>query len=615
MEAWKMHNNSEKIVSEKDSVDSSLPVLLLILIYSHHFFPKELIQNADDAGAEEVILFYDDRSFGTQSLFSEGLESTQGPALLAYNNGIFSEADWKGIESPGISHKKKDPTTVGRFGLGFNSVYHMTDFPSILSGQFLLVLDTQTTALEDGGERWEVDEWEDAPDQFQPFWASLASLGKPCPTAKGYFPGTLFRFPLRQSPSKISENLYSAKRVRELLLAFLSDAPISLLFLRNVRKVTLGLIGSDGAITELLKAETTTNPLNGPGHVEDFSNAKLDTAAHIRKLTLGGTVVDKQATSGEWLVLTAGAKRDAYPELWVLADNVSSSPSLSLAYCLQGNCTGRLSCVLPLPATEENLTGLPAHISGPFQLTDDRRHVQWSEEGSQARGADGRWNHLLMEEMLPVSYCQMVLLALGHSSDPYGAWPDPDQSQQLRYKPLIAQICQRLMDMKLLVRVGGGIPHLLHPREAVLLPEKLRETPVGLAVEKALTLAGTLLAEAPRHVRRALALGAGNGPAAQEATTKFVRETLLRASNIWRQLSLLEKQLLLEYVVGDGCYQELNGLPLLPMANGHFTSTFPYLNLKVMMAGSMLPNDSVLTVLYGHIVFFYSLVSGVIQLI
>lgn len=42
------------------------------------FFSKELIQNADDAGAEEVILLYDERSFGTQSLFSDGLASTQG---------------------------------------------------------------------------------------------------------------------------------------------------------------------------------------------------------------------------------------------------------------------------------------------------------------------------------------------------------------------------------------------------------------------------------------------------------------------------------------------------------------------------------------------------------
>nr|XP_034993079.1 sacsin-like [Zootoca vivipara]XP_034993081.1 sacsin-like [Zootoca vivipara] len=547
---------------------------------------KELIQNADDAGAEEVILLYDTRSFGTQSLFSEGLASTQGPALLAYNNGLFSEADWEGIQSPGISHKEDDPSTVGRFGLGFNSVYHITDFPSILSDECLGVLDPQLMALHDGGQLWEVSEWEEASDQFQPFWAALKSLGQPCPTAEGRFPGTLFRFPLRQSPSKISENLYSPERVQKLLLSFVNDAPISLLFLRNIKKLTLGLIGSDGAIRELLKAEATTHPFNGlgmsqgvlevavcssgKGNLVDAMGTKLDMSAHIKTLALFGTGIG-QASKCNWLVLSAEAKKDAFPELWDLAVKVSSKPVLSLAYCLQDKCMGRLSCVLPLPATEENATGLPLHISAPFQLTDDRRHVQWSEEGSQARGADGRWNHLLMEEMLPIAYCQMVLLASTCPDNPYGAWPDPDQSQQLRYKALVVQICQTLMDMKLLVRVGDGEPRLLHPREAVILPEVVSGKPVGQALEKTLILAGSPLAAAPLHVRRALVWGAKGRAAVQEATPKFVRETLRRTTNVWHGISLTEKQLLLEYLVGDGCYQELKNLPLLPTANGNFT--------------------------------------------
>ncbi|XP_062994278.1 sacsin-like [Elgaria multicarinata webbii] len=553
---------------------------------------KELIQNADDAGAEEVILLYDERSFGTQSLFSEGLASAQGPALFAYNTAQFSEADWDGIQSPGVSHKEDDPSTVGRFGLGFNSVYHITDFPSILSDQCLGVLDPQQTALNDGGQLCSVDEWEEASDQFQPFWAILKSLGKPCPTVEGRFPGTLFRFPLRQSPSRLSENLYSPERVRELLLSFLNDAPISLLFLRNIRKLTLGLVGSDGAIRELLRAEASTRPFPGsdaftsldvsrvslPGTVlhgshspDDVTGTKLDTAAHIKTLAVRGTGIG-QATSCDWLVLSAEAKKDAFPELWDLSGKVSSRPAQSLAYYLQGRCSGRLNCVLPLPATEENMTGLPLHISAPFQLTDDRRHIQWSEEGSQARGDDGRWNHLLMEEMLPVAYCQMVLLTSAYPGEPYGAWPDPDKSQQLRYKPLVAQICQRLIDMKLLVQVGGGTRHLLHPREAVLLPEEVIDKPVGAALEKALIAAGLLVAVAPPHVRRALALGTKDGAKVKEATTKFVRNTLRRANSNCCGLSLLEKYLVLEYLAGDECYQELEGLPLLPTAKGHFTA-------------------------------------------
>ncbi|XP_054849088.1 sacsin-like [Eublepharis macularius] len=557
---------------------------------------KELVQNADDASAKDVILIYDERKFGTQRLFSEGLASAQGPALLAYNDGLFSEADWDGIQSPGLSHKVDDPSTVGRFGLGFNSVYHITDFPSMLSGQWLGVLDPQQTALHDGGQLWSMDEWEEASDQFEPFWAALKSLGRPYPPAKGYFPGTLFRFPLRHSPSEISENLYSPGRAQELLLAFLDDAPISLLFLRNIRRLTLGLIGSDGAVRELLRVEATAHSLNGPNvgpgipccvpkvaegwldrsgnasvllHGSD--NAKLDSAVSITTLALCGTGIG-QATCRDWLVLSAVAKKEAFPELWDLVDSVSSEPTLSLAYPLQGGCAGRLSCVLPLPATEENATGLPLHISAPFQLTDDRRHVQWSEEGSRARSEDARWNHLLMEEMLPVAYCQVLYLASGYPSDPYGAWPDPDQSQQLRFKALVARICQRLMDMKLLVRVGDGDPRLLLPCESVLFPEKVVDKPVGRALEKALLLAGSQLVVAPPHVRRALNLGAKGRAEVQEATAGFVREILRKAAHIWSEIPDLEKLLLLEYVTEDGCYRALKGLPLVPMANGHFAS-------------------------------------------
>jgi len=50
----------------------------------------------------------------------------QGPALYVYNDAVFSEADWKGIRMLHESIKEDDPMKVGRFGLGFKSVFHMT---------------------------------------------------------------------------------------------------------------------------------------------------------------------------------------------------------------------------------------------------------------------------------------------------------------------------------------------------------------------------------------------------------------------------------------------------------------------------------------------------------
>ncbi len=57
----------------------------------------------------------------------------QGAALYAYNDAQFTDKDWKGIRMLQDSVKEKDPLKVGRFGLGFKSVLHMTGIESAFS--------------------------------------------------------------------------------------------------------------------------------------------------------------------------------------------------------------------------------------------------------------------------------------------------------------------------------------------------------------------------------------------------------------------------------------------------------------------------------------------------
>ena len=85
-----------------------------------------MIQNADDAGAKKVQFFVDSRSYGKESLVSPDLAQCQGPSLLSVNDASFSDKDWEGIQSLQQSVKADDPFKVGRFGIGFNSVYHLT---------------------------------------------------------------------------------------------------------------------------------------------------------------------------------------------------------------------------------------------------------------------------------------------------------------------------------------------------------------------------------------------------------------------------------------------------------------------------------------------------------
>ena len=42
-----------------------------------------------------------------------------------------------------LGSKKFDPTATGKFGLGFNSTYHLTECPSFVSGEWFVMLDPQ----------------------------------------------------------------------------------------------------------------------------------------------------------------------------------------------------------------------------------------------------------------------------------------------------------------------------------------------------------------------------------------------------------------------------------------------------------------------------------------
>ena len=87
---------------------------------------QELIQNADDAQATNVGFLIDWRDHESDDVMFENFKGFQGPALYAWNNAVFRKEDWKSLGKIHKSSKEKDALKVGRFGLGFQSVYHIT---------------------------------------------------------------------------------------------------------------------------------------------------------------------------------------------------------------------------------------------------------------------------------------------------------------------------------------------------------------------------------------------------------------------------------------------------------------------------------------------------------
>src|SRR5688572_29188921 len=80
---------------------------------------KELIQNAEDAKAKRLLVAWD-----------PGLPDTEhpllhGPGLLAINDGRFDHSNGRAIREIGLSSKAADSSTIGKFGLGMKSVFHL----------------------------------------------------------------------------------------------------------------------------------------------------------------------------------------------------------------------------------------------------------------------------------------------------------------------------------------------------------------------------------------------------------------------------------------------------------------------------------------------------------
>ena len=215
--------------------------------------PKELIQNADDAGATEVRFLYDERTNedAKTCLIDEGMKGCQGPALWVYNDATFKDEDFVNITKLNEATKAHDTAKIGRFGLGFNAVYNLTDVPMFVSRNYLAIFDPHTSFLGKAirnirrpgmkiNLNKDVKRRKKFKNQLKPFYG-IFGCDLRLEKQDNSFDGTLFRFPLRTkdqaSASEIKKLWYNQEQMRELLQMFLHGAENVLLFTQNVLSV------------------------------------------------------------------------------------------------------------------------------------------------------------------------------------------------------------------------------------------------------------------------------------------------------------------------------------------------------------------------------------------
>jgi len=86
-----------------------------------HAVLKELLQNADDAGATELHIAW------LKGLPEANHPLLHGPLLVIMNNGAFTFRDSLAIHLAGTGSKGHEDGRIGKFGLGLKSVFHLCE--------------------------------------------------------------------------------------------------------------------------------------------------------------------------------------------------------------------------------------------------------------------------------------------------------------------------------------------------------------------------------------------------------------------------------------------------------------------------------------------------------
>jgi hypothetical protein len=170
---------------------------LLGQLYSERtHFIFELIQNAEDAGATELAF----------EMFGDRLE-------LRHDGRPFTGADVRGVCGVGKSAKSGDLTAIGKFGIGFKSVYAYTRSPRVHSG----------------------DEHFGIENYVRPFAVEPPAV----PSA-----GTLFVFPFDH------DTVPAAVAASEIAAALAALQPRILLFLRSIARLRVAGAGVPASVLE-----------------------------------------------------------------------------------------------------------------------------------------------------------------------------------------------------------------------------------------------------------------------------------------------------------------------------------------------------------------------------
>lgn len=504
---------------------SKLTVLLHQLVRS---YPQgvgiihEFIQNADDAGASTVSIVLDERQHATDGLPSPGMHRLQGSALVVMNDAAFSDDDWERIQSTGRSGKLLDASKTGRFGLGFNSVYNVTDWPCVLTRDRIGIFDPHGETVDgasrdEPGAAWQLtpDLWKHCGDLLVPFEAFGLRAGA------GKIDHTVFRLPLRTdgvaAKSEICDQSFTRQNFDSLVRKMGDEAGELLLFLKCLATIRVGLISADGQATELLHIRTSNIEEVAEGRARVHDRLQADYRDVL--IVLRDAEPEELVSEYEHRVVVERAGEESAEQTWTVVQALVAGENGALlgvseqmydyeekAVPLVGAAAlvattvehhidqGRLFCTLPLSSVS---SFLPFHVNGFFDLQSDRQGV-FADQGAEGKAAVRvKWNRALLEHgCSEVAARLLARIATGivTAKDLYRYWPSVPDDERTMLQALPGYVYEQLCGYECMPNGSDG--RLAAPEDVQLLPHKDRIVRQALLADD-LSLANPV---PPKHV-------------------------------------------------------------------------------------------------------------------
>ena len=397
---------------------------------------KELIQNADDAKATEIFFLYDERSNDhlKSSLIDQSMKQWQGPAMWVYNDAVFTEDDFENIRRLNAGMKETDTTKIGKFGLGFNAVYHLTDVPCFLSGNYAVYFDPHSRYLgralrskNECGKRIDLRKNKALipfNDQFKIFDGIFKARIDFVERNFETYNHTLFRLPLRNretaSISDICNLNYTSHEMKLLLDKLKESLETLILFTENINKVSVYHLEENATSSKMtpmfsVKKRTNTQSSNLINESLLVAATKQMEEKMIPQQSSVNSLTSTRLMYIDMLIcLNEHCSTESVKETWLQLAFTGSQKNISFAKVNKGlaPCGGvainyrqldekfeilkdknKIFCFLPLPK-ESNL---PVSVNGAFLITNDRKRLAAKSSEVKCNAED--WNLMLAKDI------------------------------------------------------------------------------------------------------------------------------------------------------------------------------------------------------------------------